>query len=95
MRLFTIPAGTLVAVTRDGKSPEKNAQICKHLTRKQQTFELEEMVLDPIGKLTRPDIDQHAAQPGRIGPLYSQTDRYGFARDGWVIFVSSDNVRVL
>lgn len=88
MRAFEVPALTPVLVIRDGKE-WRAPNIVNYVTRKSQTFFIEEMIVDPLGHVGCGPNDV------TIGGAYAAAGYYGFRRNGFALLVGLDLVTVL
>ena len=87
MRAFEVKKGTVVQVIKEGRewaTPNFIERECK----KDNLFFLEDIRIDPIGKL--------GPMPGgvTIGGHYAHLGYYGFERDGYIMLVHSAKVIV-
>lgn len=84
--MFLVPEGTLVQAVRSGLdwSPRNMRE---HVTRKDNVFDKEEVIVDPVGKL---GCNRSYAQT--IGGRYAQSGWYGFESEGWVMLVPANQV---
>lgn len=78
MVLFQVRKGTPARVLK------ANGEIVEISTKKDETFENYEIVIDPVGKLTRPDLKE----------TFSPNIFYGFTRNGFVLVVPQHLVQV-
>ena len=84
--MFMIPAGTKVRAIKSGLdwSPRNMRD---HITRKNNVFDKEEVIVDPVGKLGTNRRHIHT-----IGGSYARSGWYGFESEGWVLLVPANNV---
>lgn len=84
--MFLIPQGTRIQAVRSGLdwSPRN---MRSHVTRKDNVFDKEEVIVDPVGKLGA--NRQHACT---IGGSYARNGWYGFESDGWIMLVPANQV---
>lgn len=97
MKLFLIPAGTDTKVIRGGKEWFSH-NFEAHTTRLDNTFPLEQLIVDPVGKVG-------ASRGGvTVGSAYAEAGYYGFAdeayisshgRRGFAMLVPGNRVEVL
>lgn len=77
--MFEIKAGTKIRVIKKGKE-WRAPNFTDTTAAKDNLFDKEEVVIDPVGKLGCHRGDQNV-----IGGDYARAGYYGFERDGWIV----------
>lgn len=88
MKLFKVEKNTNVYVVKNDVA-WLHLNVKDFVTTKENIFEIEDMVIDPIGKIGFNREAKH------IGGYYARQGYYGFKKDGWVMLVHISNVKVL
>lgn len=88
MKLFIVKQGTPCRVIQDGQEwrPEN---LLTHETEHDHTFEIEQIRIDPVGK-----VSLHKGFSSTIGGVYAKNGYYGFSLRGWVMVVHQSFVKV-
>ena len=84
MKLFKIYKGTKVQVIKEDVMLNKD-NIHTHITKNDNIFEMEEMVIDPLGRVGSPALNR----------VYGSRGYYGFRKNGWVLFVHHLKVGII
>lgn len=87
MRMFVIPAGTKVGAIEVGQPLESVRQVRVVNTALDNNFEREDIVLDPVGRLT--------SLGGQFADKLKSLGYYGFTFGRWVMLVHMSHVTVI
>ena len=85
MKLFKIKRDTPVRAVKS-RTEWYPANMVDTVTKKDNLFELEDMIVDPL---------KAGQYPLTIGDSYAKAGWYGFEKDGWVMLVSGVHVEVM
>lgn len=91
MKLFKLVPGTACHVIQDGKEWTPG-NLLSHETEKELVFCMEDIRVDPIGK-----IGCHRGFIKTIGGSYAENGYYAFIHEssGWIVIVHANDVIVL
>jgi hypothetical protein len=87
MKLFKVPVPARVMVFKTEEWEAQNMQAARNMsTRKENVFELEDMVLDPLNPQK---VD------GTVWEVYAKTGWYAFKRDNYIMLVPGSRVEIM
>ena len=84
MKLFKIYKGTnILAIREDVMFNRDNMK--KHISKNDNIFEMEDMVIDPLGRVGSPALNR----------VFGTRGYYGFRKNGWVMLVHHLKVGII
>jgi len=88
MKMFKVAQGTKVVVIKSG-AEWYTKNFVDHSTKNENLFAMEEIVIDPVGKLGP------SKNGVTVGGAWAAAGYYGFERDGYILLATLDKVEVI